>query len=63
MKIIARVKKRDKLYFCIVRYTHSMTILEYKSVYNVQLEEVIKSKVMLSIVIHPKMLIISGNTA
>ena len=26
---------------CIVRYTHSMTILEYKSVYNVQLEEVI----------------------
>ena len=26
---------------CIFRYTHSMTILEYKSVYNVQLEEVI----------------------
>ena len=26
---------------CIVRYTHSMTILEYKSAYNVQLEEVI----------------------
>ena len=37
---------------CIARYTHSMTILEYKSVYNVQLEEVIiSSKVLLQITI------------
>ena len=47
----------------IVRYTHSMTILEYKSVYNVQLEEVIiKSKVM-SQITNPTMRIILGDPA
>ena len=63
MKIIARVKEEEKLYFFVARYTHSMTILEYKSVYNVQLEEVNKSKHMLLIVFHPKMLTISGDPA
>ena len=48
---------------CIFRYTHSMTILEYKSVYNVQLEEVIiKSKVM-SQITNPTMRIILGDPA
>ena len=47
---------------CVVRYTHSMTILEYKSEYNVQLEEVIV--VNSSVPNHnPTMLVIPGDPA
>ena len=41
MKIIATRKENIILQiFSFPRYSHSMTILEYKSVYNVKLEEV-----------------------
>ena len=41
MKIIAKRKENIILQiFSFPRYSHSMTILEYKSVYNVKLEEV-----------------------
>ena len=46
MKIIAKRKENIILQiFSFPRYSHSMTILEYKSVYNVKLEEVTLSHI------------------
>ena len=47
MKIIANRKENIILQiFSFPRYSHSMTILEYKSVYNVKLEEVTLSHIV-----------------
>ena len=47
VKIIATRKENIILQiFSFPRYSHSMTILEYKSVYNVKLEEVTLSHII-----------------